>query len=112
VKKWGGSTETNRSVLASVCLITMIDHSNRHSKEGQTMNADKYEIARLSKALADTERMWRAERANAKMFQELYTSKLAPANDCASFDKWLCITPCPAGQRQMERVAEAMGGRF
>jgi hypothetical protein len=76
------------------------------------MDADKHEIRRLEKALAAAERMWRAERANAKVFQALYTSKLAPANDCASCDKWLCITPCPAGQRQMERVAEAMGGRF
>jgi hypothetical protein len=40
------------------------------------------------------------------LFQELNRC------DCANCRKWLCLVPCPAGERQMERIAAAMGGRF
>jgi hypothetical protein len=53
------------------------------------MDADKHEIRRLEKALAAAERMWRAERANAKLFKELYESKLAPPKPLHWWERWL-----------------------
>jgi hypothetical protein len=40
------------------------------------------------------------------LFQELNRC------DCDTCRKWLCIVPCPAGERRQERIIESMGGRF
>jgi hypothetical protein len=70
------------------------------------------EIKRLQVALAETEKRWRQERKSSRVWRKLYESKREPANDCATCRKWLCLVPCPAGERQQERIIESMGGRF
>jgi len=81
------------------------------AKRGVYLNPKEYqrqinwlvtEVESKEKALAETEDLWRQERDKNR---ELIANEW---RDCQNCGKWMCLVPCPSGQRQHERMAAAM----